>query len=88
MKQEVNKQVERGGIRELQWSRKYNMVWKFVEQNHRGPSRHRIEEHNMLNWMKFNRKMLKVDKLQGEKREKFQKLVDLIHSFHRVNQYA
>lgn len=88
MKQEENKQVERSGIRELQWSRKYNMVWKFVEQNHRGLSRHRIEEHNMLNWMKFNRKMLKVDKLQGEKREKFQKLVDLIHSFHRVNQYA
>lgn len=28
------------------------------ETNHRNPSRHRIEEHDMLNWMKVNRKVL------------------------------
>lgn len=42
----------------------------------------------MLNWMKFNRKKLNSDKLSTESKERFVKLMDFIHSFHRVNQYA
>jgi hypothetical protein len=34
------------------WSVKYNEVIEFIETNHRNPSRHRIEEHDMLNWLK------------------------------------
>ena len=30
----------------------------FLEENHRNPSKHRIEEHDMLNWLKANRKAL------------------------------
>lgn len=69
------------------WDTKYKQVWQFVEENHRGPSRHHIEEHQLLNWMKFNRKKIKANKMTPEEQEKFQKLVDFIHSFHRVNQY-
>ena len=29
-----------------------------MEKSHRNPSRHRIEEHDMLNWMKANRKRM------------------------------
>lgn len=38
------------------WIAKYNEVTEFIETNHRNPSRHRIEEHDMLNRCKVNRK--------------------------------
>ena len=37
------------------WLTKYNEVKSFIETNHRNPSKHRIEEHNMLNWVKQQR---------------------------------
>ena len=33
---------------ETRWLTKYKEVVDFVEANHRNPSRHRIEEHDML----------------------------------------
>ena len=38
------------------WMIKYKEVVEFINTNHRNPSRHRIEEHDMLNWLKANRK--------------------------------
>ena len=34
------------------WIARYNEVMTFIETNKRNPSRHRIEEHDMLNWLK------------------------------------
>lgn len=36
---------------EERWLTKYNEVMDFIESHHRNPSRHRIEEHDMLNWL-------------------------------------
>lgn len=33
------------------WMVRYEEVMGFLEENHRNPSRHRIEEHDMLNWI-------------------------------------
>ena len=41
---------------EERWKKKYQDVMDFMEKNHRNPSRHRLEEHDMLNWVKGNRK--------------------------------
>jgi hypothetical protein len=41
---------------EERWMKRYNEVVSFIETNHRNPSRHRIEEHDILNWLKANRK--------------------------------
>lgn len=38
------------------WIARYNEVVTFIETNKRNPSKHRIEEHDMLNWLKANRK--------------------------------
>lgn len=38
------------------WQARYNEVMAFIETNKRNPSRHRIEEHDKLNWCKANRK--------------------------------
>jgi len=40
------------------WIAKYNDVVEFIYSNHRNPSRHRIEDHDYLNWLKANRKAL------------------------------
>ena len=40
------------------WLAKYDEVKSFIVQNHRNPSRHRIEEHDMLNWFKSTKKQI------------------------------
>lgn len=40
------------------WMQNYNEVMTFIESKLRNPSKHRIEEHLMLNWVKHNRKAL------------------------------
>lgn len=37
------------------WVVRYNEVKNFIEREHRNPSRHRLEDHDMLNWLKVNR---------------------------------
>ncbi|MGN0070028.1 MAG: helicase associated domain-containing protein [Prevotella sp.] len=70
------------------WNENYEQLWLFVSQNHRGPSRHRLEEHRMLNWLKFNRKKLNKNELSDERKQKLEQLQEYIRSFHRVNQYC
>ena len=69
------------------WLTKYHEVLDFMEENHRNPSKHRIEEHLMLNWVKHNRKLLKAGKMAPERVEMMGKLVDLWEEWKRKNQY-
>ena len=39
---------------EERWLERFTLVVDFIEANHRNPSRHRIEEHDHLNWLKAN----------------------------------
>ena len=54
---------------ETRWLTRYNEVKEFIEREHRNPSKHRIEEHDMLNWLKANRKALNAGKLKAERVE-------------------
>ena len=36
---------------EDKWEAHYEEVKNFIETNKRNPSKHRIEEHDMLNWV-------------------------------------
>ena len=69
------------------WLAKYNEVMDFLESNHRNPSRHRIEEHDMLNWMKHNRKLMNAGELKENRVAIFQKLLELGERYRRKNQY-
>ena len=60
---------------------------EFMEKNHRNPSRHRIEEHDMLNWIKHNRKLMNAGSIKPERLEKFKELLARIEEYRRVNQY-
>lgn len=70
------------------WQEKYNEVKTFIEENHRNPSKHRIEEHLMLNFIKHNRKLLNKGEMKPERVELFEKLLALCEENKRVNQYA
>ncbi len=65
------------------WQIRYNEVVDFIKINHRNPSKHRIEEHDMLNWLKANRKHLNAGKLKPERLEKFKELLALRDGFKR-----
>ena len=69
------------------WIAKYNEVVDFINTNHRNPSRHRIEEHDMLNWLKASRKKMNAGEFKPERVEAFNKLQALQEQYKRKNQY-
>ncbi len=73
---------------EDRWNKRYNEVKGFIEENKRNPSKHRIEEHDMLNWVKANRKSLNAGKLKQDRVEKFRKLLEMTELYKRKNQYV
>jgi hypothetical protein len=56
------------------WEQKYQEVIDFIENNHRNASRHRLEEHDLLNWMKATRKKMNAGELKAERLDSFKKL--------------
>ncbi len=70
------------------WLEKYNEVKDFIVKNHRNPSRHNIEDHLALNWIKHNRKLMNAGALKPERVERFRELLGLIEENKRVNQYV
>ena len=60
------------------WMIRYDEVVGFIEANHRNPSKHRVEEHLMLNWVKQQRKLMNAGKLKPERVRKYKELIQLI----------
>ena len=58
---------------ETRWLTRYNEVKEFIEREHRNPSKHRIEEHDML--------------LKEPRLSKFKELLALVEENKRKNQY-
>ncbi len=62
---------------ETRWLTRYNEVKAFIETNHRNPSRHRLEEHDMLYWLKANRKKMNAGELKPVRVELSENLLAL-----------
>lgn len=69
------------------WYNHYNEVKNFIEVNHRNPTKYNLEEHDMLNWLKANRKRMNANDLKPEREELFMKLLRLVEENKRVNQW-
>ena len=69
------------------WLVRYNKLKTFIETNKRNPSKHRMEEHDILNWLKANRKLMNAGKMKPERIKMFEELLTLIEQYKRVNQY-
>ena len=46
-----------------------------------------IEEHDMLNWLKANRKALNAGNMKPERVDPFKELLALMEQYRRKNQY-
>lgn len=69
------------------WNKRYQDVMVFMEKNHRNPTRHRLEEHDLLNWIKSNRKKMNAGELLEPRLSRFKKLLVLAEEYKRKNQY-
>ena len=70
------------------WLVKYKEVKRFIETNHRNPSKHDPEERfKYYNWLKHNRQLMNAGTLKPERCEMFEKLLALCEKYRRVNQY-
>ena len=69
------------------WLAKYNEVGELIQTSHRNPSHHRIEEHDMLNWLKATRKKMNAGELKEDRLVKFKNLLTLVEENKRKNQY-
>lgn len=72
---------------DARWLTRYNEVKDFMDKSHRNPSKHRVEEHLMLNFIKHNRKLLNAGKMKPERVERLEKLMELAERYRRKNQY-
>ena len=72
---------------EERWMIRYNEVVDFIESNHRNPSRHNIEDHLALNWIKHNRKLMNAGELKPDRVERFKELLRLSEQYRRKNQW-
>lgn len=72
---------------EEKWLTKYMEVVDFIKTNKRNPSKHRLEEHNMLSWIKHQRKLIKAGVFKSERMVKFEMLEKLFEANKRLNQY-
>ena len=73
---------------EERWLARYNEVMGFLEESHRNPSKHRIEEHDMLNWLKANRKRMNAGALAKPRLAMFKELLILMQANKHKNQYV
>lgn len=66
---------------ETRWLTKYNEVVRFIETNRRNPLKHRIEDHDMLNWLKANRKKMNAGELKEPRLSLFKELLELSEQY-------
>ena len=65
----------------------YNWFVKGSEYLNKVLPIHRIEEHDMLNWLKANRKVMNAGKMKAERMEPFKQLLALVKANKHLNQY-
>lgn len=69
------------------WIVRFNEAIDFMKKNHRIPSLHCIEEHNLLNWLKANRKKMNVNELKEPGISMIRELLEYGEQFKHVNHY-
>lgn len=54
-------------ITEIKWLRNYELLKAFVCEHHHLPDKRRVENRGLLNWWKYNQKLIKQGKLSDER---------------------
>ena len=69
------------------WNIRYEEVKTFIETNKRNPSKYVAEERNMVNFLKHTRKQMNQGLLKADRIPQFEKLLEMIEQYKRVNQW-
>lgn len=69
------------------WYSFHNEVKRFIEKNHRNPSKHYVENRNLLSWVKQQRKLMNAGALKPNRVEAFKKLMEIWEENKHINQY-
>ena len=69
------------------WLKNYREVAQYMDTYHRNPSKHRVEDHLMLNWIKHQRKLMNKGELKPERVTAFKRLLAKSDKLKRVNQW-
>ena len=69
------------------WEENCRKIIGYMERCHRRPSKHRPEDHQMLNWMKYNKKRLARGEMSPARQELFRRLLAVAEKYRRVNQF-
>jgi len=72
---------------EEKWQIQYDQMMTFMKEKHRRPSKHKLEEHDMLNWFKATKKRIAKGELPADRLEKFKELLEVAKEYRRKNQY-
>lgn len=69
------------------WQKQYERIMKFMEENHKRPSKYKDEECRMVNWIKYNKKLAAKGQLQEDRVQRFSHLLETAKSYRMLNQY-
>ena len=72
---------------EERWMTRYNEVVRFIEANHRNPSKYVGSERELVNWTKQQRKLMNAGELKEPRLGMFIELLELSENYKRKNQY-
>lgn len=70
------------------WMIRFEEVKRFIEDNHRNPSKYIGEERMMLHFMKRGRKLMNAGDLKEPRLSMFKDLLLLSEQYKRVNQWG
>lgn len=72
---------------EERWMTRYKEVVRFIETNHRNPSKYVGAERELVNWTKKQRKLMNAGELKEPRLEMFKELIELSEKYRHKNQY-
>ena len=72
---------------ETRWLTRYQEVKKFIEREHRNPSKYVDAERGLRNWVKQQKKLMNAGVLDGQRLKMFNELLGLGEKYRRKNQY-
>ncbi|MDE6634120.1 MAG: hypothetical protein K2J96_02525 [Bacteroidaceae bacterium] len=73
---------------DVNWSNHYDKIMHFMEENKRRPSKYKVDERPMANWIKHHKKLFRYGLMPEDRQERFKKLMVFLTQFQRINQHA
>ena len=62
---------------EVNWRNNYALLKAYIEEHGHLPNKKRVENRGLLNWWKYNQKLIRAGKLSAEKIQLLKELSDM-----------